>query len=92
MPQLLSNASATGAAAAWPGGAGMVDVVGTFGGATATLQFLASDGTTWTPFGTDTTFTAAGGALFMMRSGKIRMAVSGGAPSGLYAMAEPVKG
>lgn len=92
MPQLLNNASATGAAAQWPGGAGMVDVVGTFGGATVTLQFLGPDGATWITVGADSTFTAAGGALFMMRAGKLRMAVSGGAPSGLYASAEPVKG
>lgn len=61
MPQLLSNASATGAAVQWSGGLGVFTALGTFGGATVTLQYLGPDGVTWVAMGTDTTLTAAGG-------------------------------
>lgn len=91
MPALLSNASATGSAAAWPGGTAFFDVVGTFGGATVSLQFLGPDGTTWMSFGAGSDFTAAGCAVVMSRPGQVRAAVSGGAPSGLYATIEQVK-
>jgi len=84
---LLSNASATGTAVAWPGGKGTVSVSGTFGGATLTLQYLGPDGVTWLTAGTLTTFTAAGAANFEAAPGSIRMAVSGGSPSALYATA-----
>lgn len=86
--QLLSNASATGSSTQWPGGPGIFTVAGTFGGATVTLQFMGPDSTTWIAMGTDTTLTAAGGALFTFCPGRIRAAVSGGAPSGLFAQAE----
>lgn len=85
---LLSNASATGSPTTWSGGLGIFAAVGTFGGATVTLQFLGPDGSTWVAMGADTTLSAAGGALFTFSPGKIRAAVSGGAPSGLYATAE----
>jgi len=88
---LLSNASATGSAAQWGGGTGMFACVGTFGGATVTLQFLGPDESTWVAMGADTTLTAAGGALFTCAPGRIRAAVSGGAPSALYANAEQVR-
>ena len=91
MPQLLSNASATGSAAQWGGGYGVFTVAGTFGGATITLQFLGPDGTTWTTMGTETTLTAAGGGMFAYPPGQIRAAVSGGPPSGMYAQAEQLK-
>jgi hypothetical protein len=88
MATLLSNASATGSPVVWGGGLGIFDCAGTFGGATVTLQFLGPDGSTWIAMGSDTTLSAAGGALFTFRPGKIRAAVSGGAPSGLFATAE----
>lgn len=88
---LLSNASATGSEYQWGGGAGVFACVGTFGGATVTLQYLAPDGSTWVAMGADTTLTAAGGGRFVFPPGRIRAAVSGGAPSGLYANAEQVK-
>lgn len=47
MPQLLSNASATGAAAQWGGGRGVFSLAGTVNGATVTLQYLGPDESTW---------------------------------------------
>lgn len=84
---LLSNAGATGAAVNWPGGKGFFSVVGTFGGATVSLQFLGPDGATWvTP--TDGSVTAAGGFVFELPQCNVRALVSGGSPSALYAKAQ----
>lgn len=91
MPQLLSNASATGEWVQWGGGTGVFTAVGTFGGATVTLQYKGPDGSTAVAMGTDTTLTANGGGGFIYPPGQIRAAVSGGSPSGLYAQAEQVK-
>lgn len=88
---LLDNGSATGAAAQWGGGSGVFACVGTFGGATVTLEFLGPDGATWVAMGSDTTLTAAGGGIFTSPPGRIRASVSGGTPAGLYASAEQVK-
>lgn len=90
MPQLLTNASVTGSAVDWTGGSGVFVAAGTFGGATVTLQYLGPDAATWIAMGTDTTLTAAGGGAFMFPPGRIRAAVSGGSPSGLYAQADEI--
>jgi hypothetical protein len=83
---LLSNASATGGSASiGRPGRYVVSVAGTFGGATVALQMLGPDGSTWLGLGTDATFTAAGVAALQLPTGVYRMAVTGGAPSGLYA-------
>ena len=88
---LLSNASATGAQQTWPGGEGKFHCVGTFGGASVTLSFLADDGTTFVPFGADTTLAANGVGVFYGKEGDIiKAVVSGGPPSGLYASATQV--
>jgi len=85
---LLSDATATGTAVAWPGGDGRVELRGTVGGATITLQVQDSDGSTYHTVGTDTTFTATGTAGFKIEAGAmIRMLVAGGSPTGLYANA-----
>lgn len=91
MPQLLSNASSTGSAAEWGGGLGVFAAAGTFSGATIKLQFLCPDGSTWADVGADTTLTVAGGGVFVLPPGRIRAAVSGGPPSGMYAQAEQAK-
>jgi len=83
---LLSNASATGSAADWPGGRGVFSAAGTFSSATITLQFLAPDLATWIAAGTDTTLTAAGGGVFDLPPGRIRALVTG-SPTGMYATA-----
>lgn len=85
---LLDNASATGDWKPWPGGDGRVDVCGSIGGATLTLQVKGCDGTTAHTVGTDTTFTAVGSNGFKLEAGcEIRVAVSGGTPSALFASA-----
>jgi hypothetical protein len=87
---LLSNASATGSDVTWPGGRGSFIVAGTFGGATVKLQLLGPDGSTYIDAGSYTTLTAAGIGNFDLPQGKIRANVSGGSPSGLYAVAVTV--
>ena len=82
---LLSNAAATGDWMDWPGGIGTFAVVGTFGGATITLEFLGPDGTTAVAIGGETTLLANGVANAEIAAGKVRAAVSGGTPSGIYA-------
>lgn len=89
MTTLLSNASATGSAVPWPGGKGGVMLAGTVGGATITLQILGPDGTTWLTGAT--ALTAVGVGVFELPCGQIRALVAGGAPSGLYAVALPIK-
>jgi hypothetical protein len=85
---LLDNASATGDWKVWPGGDGRIDVCGTIGGATLTLQVKGCDGTTAHTVGTDTTFTATGSNGFKLEAGsQIRMAVASGSPSALYVSA-----
>jgi hypothetical protein len=87
---LLNNASATGASVLWTGGRGYFSVVGTFGGASVSLQVLGPDSATWLDVGTSTTVTAAGGVVFDLPDGQIRATVTGGTPSGLYARAARV--
>ncbi len=89
MTTLLSNASATGSAVPWPGGKGAVMLAGTVGGATITLQILGPDGTTWLTGAT--ALTAVGVGVIELPCGQIRALVAGGAPSGLYAVALPIK-
>lgn len=85
--ELLTNASATGAAALWPGGKGQFALAGTVGGATITLQILGPDGTTYLSLGSAVALTAAGVANFEAPAGTIRALVASGTPSGLYATA-----
>jgi hypothetical protein len=95
---LLSNAAATSAAKKWPGGRGVMSVAGTFGGAAVTMQFLGPDGSTYldvkamAPDGTQTavSLAAAGAIGFVLPPTLIKVVVTGGAPSGLYARADRV--
>ncbi|QIG74348.1 hypothetical protein EVC08_036 [Rhizobium phage RHph_N65] len=93
---LLSNAAATGSAVSWPGGRGVFSVyAGTFSGATVKLQWSPDDGTTWLDVDntgdTFVTLTAAGSGLFELPACSIRAFISGGPPSGIYAVAKSVK-
>lgn len=90
MPVLLSNASATGLPVQWGGGRGVFSVVGTFSGATITLQCMGPDGSTYITAATGAT--AAGVTVFELPPTLIRAAVSGGPPSGIYANADQSKG
>ena len=82
---LLKNDSATGNACHWPGGRGSVILTGTIGGATINFQFLGPDGSTWVTIGS--AIAAAGQSLFELPPGQIRISISGGTPSALYAQA-----
>lgn len=84
---LLSNASATGNSAIWPGGRGVFIAAGTFNGATVTLQLLGPNNSTWIDAGSFTTLTAAGAGVFDLPQGQIRAAVTGGPPSAMFAIA-----
>ena len=82
---LLSNASATGSAATWPGGAGFFQAEGTFDGASVDLQIQTPNGT-WVDVGGETRITANGMGFFYAPAGQVRAAVSGGtSPTALYA-------
>lgn len=82
---LLSNASATSAAFDCPGGDCVFMASGTFGGATVSLQVMLPDGATWIAAGSQTTLTANGGGYVILPPGQIRVAVTGGSPSALFA-------
>lgn len=88
--ELLKNGSATSAQILWPGGQGVFAAAGTFGGATVSLQFLGPDAATWIDAGVGTTLTAAGAGIFHLPPVPIRAAVTGGAPSGIFARADRV--
>lgn len=96
--ELLSNASATGGWVPWVGGRGLLSMLGTFGGETATLQMLGPDGSTPLTVmdvgGNAAQLSAAGTILFELPQCQIRIAVStgGGSPAGLYARADRIPG
>lgn len=81
---LVSNASATGAWFAWPGGRGEFRVEATFGGGTVKLQCKGPNGTAQ-DVGVDTTLTAAGGGIFELGAGEIRCNIA--TATAVYAMA-----
>jgi hypothetical protein len=83
---LLSNDSATGTQVRWSGGSGVLTAAGTFGGATLSLQYLAADQATWVNVdSTNGVLTANGAFGFRLPAGYIRAALTGGAPSAMYA-------
>lgn len=84
MANLLSNASATGAALPVEGGTYVVTADGTFGGATLQLQLRSPDGSSWIDI-TDASLTAEGAFTVDLPRGEVRMTVTGGTPSALYA-------
>lgn len=86
MANLLTNASATGDALAVGGGTYVVSADGTFGGATLQLQLLSPDASSWLSVA-GATFTAEGALVVDLPPGSIRMTVTGGTPSALYANA-----
>lgn len=84
MANLLHNESATGGKLDVARGTYVVSADGTFGGATLQLQLLSPDGTSWLSI-TDASFTAEGAFAIDLPKGVVRMSVSGGSPSALYA-------
>ena len=88
---LPANSAASGAQVRWPGGMGVFAVVGTWGGATVTLQFVGPDGATLIAAGTSTTLTANGAGMFYLPAGKIQATVTGaGVTTSLIATATPM--
>ena len=88
---LLSNGSATGSGVRWHGGRGVFSVPSaTFSGATIKLQW-SLDNSTWLDVDrsgdTYVTFTAAGAGRFELPRCFLRVAISGGPPSAVYAYA-----
>lgn len=80
----------------WQGGRGVCAVAGTFGGTTATLEYLGPDGSSWIAVAvtdpadgsqTAVALTASGGIAFQLPPGPIRLTLTGGTPSALYATA-----
>lgn len=84
--ELLSNASATGAAAQWPGGRGLFSAEATFGGGSVGLEYRGPAGG-WlaTPA---VSVTAAGGVLFELPPCEIRAVVV--TATGVYARADRI--
>lgn len=82
--ELIQNGSSSSNARHWPGGKGSMTVAGTFNTATVALQTLAGDGTTWVKV---IEFTVVEHKSFDLAEGQIRAEVTGGPPSGIYAVA-----
>lgn len=78
MVNLATNqANGNSSAVIWNGGAGTWAVKGTFGGATAKLQWTPDNGTTWLDY-SGASVTAAGYAHFDLPECQIRLNVAGG--------------
>lgn len=88
---LPANSAASGPQVRWPGGMGVFAVVGTWGSATVTLQFVGPDGVTLITAGTSTTLTANGAGMFYLPAGKIQATVTGATgTTSLMASATPM--
>ncbi len=81
---LLTNATATGNAIPLPAGDYCYAVDGTFNGATAALQMLSPDGSSWLTIA-DTGLTAEGAVIVSLPDGRFRCLITGGPPSAMYA-------
>jgi hypothetical protein len=88
MPVLLSNASATGSAAQWPGGRGVFSAVATWGGGNVALQYMGPDESSWLTAAT--ALTANGLIAFELPPGRIRAAVT--TATAVFARADETKG
>jgi hypothetical protein len=86
---LLSNEAATGAGQQWPGGRFQFAAAGTFGGATLQLQCLLPDSATFVDVA-GVSLTAPGHVMAELPPNRLRVVVSGGTPSGLYARASRI--
>jgi hypothetical protein len=82
--ELLNNASATGASTAWGGKKGVFAIAGTFGGTTAQLELLGPNGSTWIALAS-ASFTAAGAVVVELPPCRLRVSLTGGTPSAMFA-------
>lgn len=85
---LLSNASATGTGKGAGPGDYCLSVDGTFGGATVAFEIQSPDGSSWLGV-SDASFTAEGAVIVTLPRTLVRMSVTGGTPSALYATLVP---
>lgn len=93
---MLTNAAATGDAIDWPGGRGNFSVyAGTFSGATVKLSWSPDGGSTYLDVDasgdTFVTKTAVGSGNFDLPPCRLKATVSGGPPSGMYAVVKGFK-
>lgn len=89
MPALLNFTSSTGGETKWKGGKGVIVAYGTFGGTSLQLQ-VRTPNNQWANAGA--AMTAAGEQEITLPPTSIRMTVTGGTPSALYARIDPVGG
>lgn len=82
---LLTSAGVSGGPVEWFGGAGLLAVVGTFGGGTVQLQMLGPDNVTWLNIGSG--ITQAGTASFTLPDCLIQATVSGATNASITAVA-----
>lgn len=73
---IMRNSASSSTAVNWPGGVGVFSAVGTWNGATLTLEFIGPDGATLVVAGTGTTFTANGAGVFYLPECQVRAIVS----------------
>lgn len=87
---LLTNGAATGALVDIKGGQYAFVVDGTFGGATASLEFQATATGAWTTvnaYGVAVSLTANGTRTPIdLPAGRVRCAIAGGTPSAMYSV------
>ena len=76
---MLNAAAVSSPKYVWSGGQGLFVCVGTWGGATVTLQNVGPDGVTLVTVGAYTTFTANGEGSFFMYDGALIQATVTGA-------------
>lgn len=72
------------------GGTGTIEVFGTFGAGTATLQMRGVDGLTWLPIGSAITANTVVG--FVAPNRRLRLAITGATGASLYAAVNKVTG
>ena len=75
-----------GTATGFSGGESVFQAVASaWNGATVALQMLSPDGATWQNCGAATTLTANGNGYVILPRGQVRVNVTGGTPTGLFA-------
>lgn len=88
---VATNRNGTGSSTqvGWPGGRGLLTVEGTFGASTLTFEHQSKQTSNWitaiSPTGAAISMTAGGDALFELPDCQVRITMTGGAPTGIYA-------
>jgi len=88
---LPPSSASSGPQINWAGGMGIFAAVGTWGGATASLQFVGPDGSTLISAGTATNLTSNGAGVFYLPRCKIQATVTNaGQTTSIAASAYPI--